>query len=580
MKGKDRRLRWPTALSGYSQCRWKDLPRDVMAGITLAALIIPLNIGYTQVAGLPPVTGLYSAILPLIVFALLTSSRHVVGSPEASIIALVGSTLSVCVAPGDPMRIQYAQGLAIMCGVIFILFWYFRLAFLANFLSHAVLVGFFSGLGLEVFTKMVGAIMGSTSHVKIAASQMKEAINSPIDTHGFIFNVIGTIQSLPQANLYSASIGLGVFAIIRLLKYYAPKIPGTIIALVLMTTLATVFHWQDKGVVLLGSVPSGLPSISLPSIPFTDYVQMMPGAMAIVVISLCETLMLVRKYARKHSYKADGDQLLFALGAANIAAGGSNSLIVACSPARTAAMDDAGTQSQVPSLVAAGTLVLVMLFFSESLAYLPVAALAAVVANATLSLIDIRGFRELYRIRQSEFWIAVVCMVCVLAFGPLRAVIVAFLLTTIDIVRRASAPSTWVLQRRSTGFEFVPTNEVVFDDSGIIVYSFGTPLYFANANILLEDVEKLFHQRSGALRSFVLDAESISDIDSTGAQSLQQAISLVRNSGASFAIARANPMIVQLLKSCGIFDNLGEDRLYSTIHAAIDDLENKKPDEF
>ncbi len=225
-----RTTRWPQPFAGLQGIRWADVPREVSAGITLAALVIPLNIGYAQVAGLPPATGLYAAIIPLVVFALFTSSRHVVGSPDASIAALVGAALLAFAAPGDPLRLQYAGALAVMCSLLFGVFWYFRLAFLANFLSRAVLVGFISGLGIEVLTnqarKILGASVAGGAEVATFAHQIKDAINSSMDTEGYLVEVIALLKSVPRANLYSVAIGLGTLIIVRLLKRYAPKIPG------------------------------------------------------------------------------------------------------------------------------------------------------------------------------------------------------------------------------------------------------------------------------------------------------------------------------------------------------------------
>ena len=200
---------------------WADVPREATAGITLAALIIPLNIGFAQVAGLPPVVGLYSAIIPLMVCALFTTSRHVVGSPDASIAALVGAALLAFAASGDPLRVQYAGALALMCGLLFFVFWYFRLAFLANFLSRAVLVGFISGLGIEVFTNQVRKILGASvdhgSQVVAAASQIKDAMASSMDTEGYLVELLALLESIPRANLYSVAIGVGALLIVRLL---------------------------------------------------------------------------------------------------------------------------------------------------------------------------------------------------------------------------------------------------------------------------------------------------------------------------------------------------------------------------
>ena len=264
------------------------------------------------------------------------------------------------------------------------------------------------------------------------------------------------VQSIPRANLYSVAIGLSAFLIVRLMKRYAPRIPGALVALVLLTVTVAVFDLGAKGVGVLGAIPSGAPTLTLPAIPLVDYLRLLPGALAIVAILLCEGLLVVRSYSNKYGYKADGDQMLFAYGAANLAAAFTGSLVTGNSPSRSAAMDASGAKSQLPSLVAAVTIAVVLLFFTDLLAFLPNAALAGIVANAVLSLIEVHELREFWQMRRSEFWIAAACLVGVLALGPLRAVLVAFLLSLVDLIRRASRPETSTLVEALDGSHFVP----------------------------------------------------------------------------------------------------------------------------
>lgn len=562
---------------GLRSVKKADVPREISAGVTLAALMIPLNIGYAQVAGLPPAAGLYAAIIPLIVFALFTSSRHLVTSPDASMASLVGATLVAFAAPGDPLRLQYALALAVVCALLFFVFWIFRLAFLANFLSRAVLAGFITGLGVEVFTNQIRKILAAphvgdaATGLLAAAEHLKEAMASSVQTEGYFVEVIALIHSLPQANLYSVAVGVSAFLIVRLMKRYAPKIPGALVALVLLTTLVALLDLPAKGVAVLGNtIPSGLPALTLPAIPLADYLRLVPGALAIVAILLCEGLLLVRSYGNKHGTKADGDQMLFAYGAANLAAAFTGSLLTGNSASRSAAMEGAGARSQLPSLVAAGTIALVMLFFTDLLAYLPNAALAGIVANAVLSLIEVHEFRELWRMRRSEFWIATVCFLGVLALGPLRAVVIAFLMATIDLLRRASRPGTSVMKEAPDGSHFVPEDEAhAADTPGILIYRFGAPLYFANAALFAEEVEDVISRAASPVEWFVLDAEAIVDIDTTGEQTLNQVISRLANRGVTVAVSRANRETRSLLARYHLLQRIGENRLFPTNRHAI-----------
>ena len=569
-------IRWPRPFAGLQGLTLADVPREVSAGVTLAALMIPLNIGYAQVAGLPPVAGLYAAIIPLAVFALLTSSRHLVTSPDASMAGLVGAALVAFAAPGEPLRLQYALALALICGLLFFVFWAFRLAFLANFLSRAVMAGFITGLGVEVFTNQVRKILAAphaaeaASGVLAAAERLRDAMATSVNTEGYFVEVLALIDSVPRANLYSVAIGVSAFLIVRLLKRYAPRIPGALAALVLLTAAVAVFDLPAKGVGVLGAIPSGAPTLTLPSIPVSDYLRLLPSAFAIVAILLCEGLLVVRSYSNKYGYKADGDQMLFAWGAANLAAGFTGSFLTGNSPSRSAAMDASGAKSQLPSLVAAGTIAVVLLFFTDLLAFLPNAALAGIVANAVLSLIEVHEFRELWRMRRSEFWIAAVCLLSVLALGPLRAVLIAFLLSTVDVIRRASNPVTATLVEAPDGSHFVPFDAAqASGPSGLVVYRFGAPLYFANATLFLDDVERLIAQAPAPVRWFVLDAQAMVDIDTTGAGALRQAMALLAKGKVTFVVSRADRAFRSWLEKYDLMEHIDPDRFYPTNrHAA------------
>lgn len=569
------KIQWPTMFSGFRGFTWANVPSEISAGITLAALIIPLNIGYAQVAGLPPVVGLYAGIIPLATFAIFTSSRHVVGSPDAPISAILGAVLIGFAQAGDPLRMHYALALSMMCGLLFFVFWLFRLAFLANFLSRAVLTGFITGLGIEVLTNQIRRILGAShaagTGLAAIAEHLHGAIATSVDTTGYFVEVIALFESIPRANLYSVAIGVGAFVIVRLMKKYAPKAPAALLALVLMTVIAAVFGLDKKGVGVLGSLPSGLPSLTLPNVPLADYVRLLPSAMAVVAITLCEALLLVRSCSRKHNTKADGNQVLFAYGMASVAGGFTGSLVSGPSASRTAAMDAAGSRTQLSSLVAALAVALVMVFFTDQLAYLPTAALAGVVASAVLNLVEVEELRELWHMRRSEFWIAIVCLLSVLMFGPLQAVIISFLLATIDLLRRAASPGTWVLQEAPDGSYFIPEDADHAPDSpGIIMYRFGASLYFANATFFEEEVEKLVIQAPTPVKWFVLDAQSMNDMDTTGAETLHQVLSWLAKRGVTIALSRANPSTTALLKNYNLLELIGETRLYPTNRHAIE----------
>jgi SulP family sulfate permease len=541
---------------GLRGVRQADLPTEILAGVTLAALMIPLNIGYAQVAGLPATVGLYSAILPMVAFAIFCTSRQVVASPDAAIAALLGSTLVGLAAPDDPRYIQLAYAVALLCAIIFFLFSFFKLGFLANFLSKAVLAGFITGLGIEVLTSQVKKIMGISVEV-----------DEWFWFEGWFREVFQIISKVGEANLYTVAIGVGSIVIIRLLKRFAPRIPGALVALVMMTVLVAALQLEQKGVKVLGQIPAGLPTLTIPQVTLGDFGKLLPAALALCGITLAEGLLLGRSYAQKRGYSIDSDQEMFAFGASNLASGLTGGFAVGSSASRTAAMDSNGARSQIPSLVGAIVVALVLLFFTNQLAMLPNAALAGIVANAVLGLIEVDELKQLYRLRRSEFWIAIACLLSVLVLGPLKAVAIAFLLSMIDLLARASKPPTAVLAGVPGKDRFVAATRYpeAAPTPGLLIYRFSAPLIFANAEFFKEQIADLVETTAPPVQWFVLDAEAITDIDVTGAEALEQAIESLEHHRVAFAMTRVSQPVQQLLSTYALMPHpIGREDIYDT----------------
>lgn len=549
------RFSLPTLFPGLRGVERAQLPTEILAGVTLAALMIPLNIGYAQVAGLPAEVGLYAAILPCIAYAIFATSRNVVASPDAAIAALIGSLLAPLAMIGEPRYIELALALALLCSVFFFLFWLFRLGYLANFLSKAVLIGFISGLGIEVLLGQIEKIMGVS-----------------VEVDGFFREAIALIGEIPQANWYSVALGVSTIAIIRLLKRYAPKLPGALIALIALTIVVGVFDLTEVGVTVLGPVPPGIPEIRLPDVALSDYLRLIPGAIAICAITMAEGLLIARKYAQTYDYKIDGNQESFAYGAANVASGLSGGLAVGVSASRSAAMDSMGSRSQIPSVVAAIAVLIVIIFFTDLLAELPNAVLGGIVANAVIGLIEVAEFRELYHMRRSEFWIALICLLCVLVLGAIPAVVIAFLLSAVELVGRMSRPQTAVLTESPTGdgFSITAGSNRVQSVPGLAIYRFGGPIIFANANTFSEQVAAIAgHEGEEPLDWFVLDAEAIIDVDTTGADALEHAIELFDEKGIVFAMSRASDELLNLLTHYGLMEDIDEAYIFANNREAL-----------
>jgi sulfate permease, SulP family len=533
-----------------------DLPTEILAGVTLAALMIPLNIGYAQVAGLPATVGLYSAILPLVAFAMFCSSRQLVASPDAALAALMAATLVGLAAPADPRYLQLAFAITLLCALVFFLFAYFKLGFLANFLSKAVLAGFITGLGIEVLTSQVKKIMGIS-----------------VEAEGWFREVFEMIVHVVDANLYTVAIGVGSIVIIRLLKRFVPQVPGALVALVVMTLLVAGFNLDQQGVSVLGQIPPGLPTLTIPQVSLGDLGQLLPGALAMCGITLAEGLLLGRSYGQRRGYGVNADQEMLAFGAANLASGLTGGFTIGSSASRTAAMDSSGSRSQVPSLVGAIVVALVLLFFTDQLALLPNAALAGIVANAVLGLIEVEELKTLFRVRRSEFWVAIACLISVLVLGPLKAVAIAFLLSMIDLLGRASKPATAVLSGAPGKDRFVAA--VRYPETspipGLLIYRFSAPLIFANAEFFKTQIADLIATAESPVEWFVLDAEAITDIDVTGAEALEQAIAALEQHQVGFAMTRVSHPVQQLLTTYNLLPHpILPGRLYDTNRQATE----------
>jgi SulP family sulfate permease len=557
-----RLLRLPTAARGIVGIRPGSIPAEIIAGITLAALMIPLNIGYARVAGLPPEVGLYAAIVPSIVFGLLAHSRHLVSGPDAAIGAMLAGMLGALAAPGDPRYMDLALATTLLCGVIFLAFWLFRLGFLANFLSHAVLVGFITGLGIEVLMGQVRSIMGVT-----------------VDAEGFFRALWQTVLAIPATNPWSLGVGLGTVAVIRLVTRVSPKAPGALLALVAATAAVAVLGLDARGVTVLGHIQGGLPSLTVPHVGLSDLVTLLPIAVALCAATLAEAPLLARSYAERYHEPVDADQDMFAFAAANAAAAFTGGMAVGSSASRTAAVDSVGARTQLPSLVAGVVVAVVLLFFTDLLALLPSAALAGIVANAVLGLIDVKAIRQLWHRRRSEWWVAMTAVISVLVLGVLQGVAIAFLLSVIDLLWRAANPSASVLVESADGewFDVPPGPGVAETRPGLVIYRFGAAIYFANAPRFGREAEALATGNPSPVRWFVLDASAINDIDTSGARALRQLIDSLEAAGITFAVSRPREEIRSVLRAHELLDAIGNERIFATNRDAVAAFERAAP---
>jgi sulfate permease, SulP family len=403
-----------------------------------------------------------------------------------------------------------------------------------------------------------------------------------VSADGFFRELWALVLAIPQASVWSIVIGVGTIVVIRVLQRVAPQLPGALIALVLATIVVAVLGLEQRGVSVLGFVPAGLPKLALPEVSFGDYLALLPSALALCAVTLAEAPLVARRFAERYGEPLDVGQDLFALGAANVAAGVGGGFSVGSSTSRTAAMDNAGARSQIPSLTAGVVVAVLLMFFTNLLAFLPNAALAGIVANAVISLIEVAEFRELWRVRRSEFMVAGVAVLSVLVLGALLGVVVAFLLSLVDLIARASRPNAAVLVELPDGQGFdAPTDApVTMTRPGLAIYRFDSSIYFANATVFQESITALVRETVPPIRWLVLDAEAINDIDTSGARALGETVAVLHINGVTFALSRVHARLRELLQRHGLLETIGESQLFRTNReaaAAFERASDKSP---
>ncbi len=532
----------------------KNLVRELLAGVTLIAIAIPLNIGYAQIAGLPATAGLYALIVPTVVYALVVSSRQVVASPDAAAAALVASSIGGLAVAGSASYATMALAQAIICGVLFLLLAVFRLGFLANFLSKPILVGFVGGLALDILVSKVAKMLGIT-----------------IDSGGeFVDKVVGLVTGLPSLNVWSLLISAGSIAILLGGRRLLPLVPWALVVLIVSTVVVALTDADGAGVAVLGEVPAGPPTLTWPILEWSAWLALVPSAIALTMVTTAEGLLVSRSYGEKRHYTTSPNRDLVAFGLGNIAAGAQGSFAVGSSTSRTAAMDQAGSRTQLPSLVlAVGTLVL-LLFGTALLADIPSPAIGAIVAIAILPLLGVREFIGLWRLDRFEFWIGATCFLVALFIGSIAGIVVAFVLALVNLARRAANPAIDVLARNDNPadslLEGAPSGSTTAP--GVVVVRMAAPLFFANGDVFAQAVKAAVTAAGGAtaVQHVVIDMEAVTDVDVTASESFAALRTWIEDAGITVSFSRVRTTARPRLTRFGI---LGNARVYPTNRAAV-----------
>lgn len=538
----------------------KNLVRELVAGVTLLAIAIPLNIGYAQIAGLPPTAGLYALVLPTILYVLVVSSRQVVASPDAAAAALVASSVGGLAVAGSAGYATLALAQAIICGVMFILLAVFKLGFLANFLSQPILIGFVGGLALDILVSQVAKMLG----VKI-------------DSGGEFLEKLGDLLGgLGGVNVWSAGISVAAVAVLLLGKRYLRAVPWALVVMVAATVLVVSAGLADKGVSVLGEVPAGAPTLTWPMLDWQTWLLLVPSAMALTLVTTAEGLLVSRSYGEKRRYRTDPNRDLLAFGVANIAAGAQGSFAVGSSTSRTAAMDQAGSRTQLPSLVLAAGTLLLLLFGTGLLEDIPSPAIGAIVGVAILPLLGFRELLALWRVDRFEFLVGAVCFLVTLFVGSIPGILVAFVLALVNMAKRAATPAIDVLAADDN-----PTDSLLVDAPagsvtapGVVVVRMAAPLFFANGGTFAQAVRTAVTAPGhGAVRHVVIDMEAVTDADVTAAESFEALREWLRQRQITLSFSRLREEARGRLQRVGI---LRDQPVYPTNRAAVEALRDRR----
>jgi high affinity sulfate transporter 1 len=566
------RRRWPI-LQGLLPVERSRLPVEVLAGVTLAALAIPEVMGYTSIAGMPVITGLYTILLPVFAFALLGSSRHLVVGADSATAALVAAGLAPLAAAGSAHYVALAGAVALLAAAFLLIARLIGLGFLADFLSRTVLVGFLTGVGIEVACGQVGGMLGVPEGKGITIASH--------NFHGTVGKLVSTLQNISTISWTTVAVSASVIVLIVFGKRVTTKVPAALVAVVGLILVS--WHWDlsSHGVATLGPVPGGLPHLSLPGVGWGQLPSVIGTAASIFVLILAQSAATSRAYASKYDDAFDEDVDLVGLGAANVLAGVSGTFVVNGSPTKTQMVDGAGGRSQVAQLSMAVVVGVVLLFLTKPLQYMPEAVLAAVVFVIGIELVDIAGMGHIWRLRRDEFVVAASTAAVVVFIGVEQGIVFAVIASIVDHLRRSYRPPTSVLQRRAGGadggdWRAISSTPRHRSEPGLVVYRFAAPLYYANASKFREEVLG-FTESDEPLEWICLDLSATPDIDLTGLAVLDSLHRELSAKHVRLVMAEVLPEVQPELVRYGLVDLLGADAIYEGLSDIESAFEHRPP---
>ena len=532
---------------------------DVIAGVTLAAVAIPECMGYTSIAQTPVVTGLYTVIFPTLLFVFLGSSRLlVVGADSATAAILAAGLTSAAIpgaTPGSSEWLAYTSLIALLCGGLLIVARVFKLGFIGDFLSASVLIGFLTGVGVQVFS-----------------GQIPDLLGIPKGSGNWFQQQWAWISSLGDISWPTFVFGAGTIIIILGFKRFIPKVPGAIVAVVLSIAISAAINAQADGVAIIGPVEGGFPPIGLPQgISLGNIGICLSIAFSCFVLIIAQSAATSRSFAMKNGQKVDVNRDILGLSGANFAAGLSGTFVVNGSPTKTQILDEEKGRTQLANMTMTIVVLLVVLFFTALLTDMPKAVLAGIVFLIGVDLIDIKGLKRIRARRRNEFIVATITAVTVCVVGVEQGIILAIVLSILDLIRRQYKPANFVVSVDDKGHSVYQAASVgAQTEPGLIVFRYDAELFYANANRFVDDVEALAEQAPDPVKWLVADASALTDIDYSAGISLGGLMDYLQSHEIRFVLAGADSAVIETMETFGLMAKMEPGDVYPNVPAAIE----------
>jgi SulP family sulfate permease len=538
------------------------LPGDLTSGLVVALVVIPSAIAYADLADCPPIAGLYAALAGMIVFALFTSSRHVIVGPDAAIAILVGAAVGPLSGGNPGQAVVLSTWLALLAAIILLLAGWLKLGGIAEFLSSPVMLGFMNGAAVVIIGSQIGKLCGIRLEEENTLHRLMEWMTRLRETHWL-----------------TLSLGLAGMAILTGFRWWRPHVPATIVVFALALILGRCLDFPARDVAVIGNVDMRIPTPVPPELSLAKVGQLLTGALGLALLIFPEGILLGRAMAARHNYEIQPDRELIALGMANLAAGLFRSFAVGGSQSRTLLNSATGGRTQMVSLVAAVLLIGFMYFLASWIATLPTVAIAAILIFTGITLIDVGAYRRLSRQHSNSGRIALITSLGVVAFGVLPGILLGIVLSLLQVLSQIARPQDALLGRvpGSVALHDVGDDEAAQTITGLVVYRFYGPLVFANVRFFVERLEYFIARETHSVRQVILDARAIPDIDVTAAEQLQMLVKRLHDRGIRLVVAEAHLPLREAAIRFGLGTTFAEDNSYLKLSAAVAAFEQSIP---